>query len=81
MEGERVRARDLRPSSTGGADAARRPALKCAQPAEAAAIQTTIVDQQLVDAALTCGDATRAGFNAYRTAFGAGVAHDATTHC
>jgi hypothetical protein len=54
-----------------GADAARRPDLRCAQPAEAAAIQTTIVDQQLVDAALTCGDATREGFNAYRRAFGA----------
>ena len=57
--------------SVADADAARRPSLKCAQPAEAAAIQTTVVDQQLVDAALTCGDATRAGFNAYRTAFGA----------
>ena len=56
--------------SAGGAVAARRPVLKCAQPDEAAAIQTTAVDQQLVDAALTCGDATRASFNAYRTAFG-----------
>ncbi len=56
--------------SAGSADAARRPALKCAEPEEAAAIQTTVVVQQLVDAALTCGDATRAGFNAYRTAFG-----------
>jgi len=56
--------------SIAAADAARRPSLKCAQPAEAAAIQTTIVDQQLVDAALTCGDATRDGFNAYRRSFG-----------
>jgi len=56
--------------STGYAVAAHRPALKCAQPAEVAAIQTTAVDQQLVDAALTCGDATRAGFNSYRMAFG-----------
>jgi hypothetical protein len=55
----------------GEAEAARRPALKCAQPAEVAAIQITAVDQQLVDAALTCGDATRNGFNAYRTSFGA----------
>ncbi|MEI9990701.1 MAG: DUF992 domain-containing protein [Rhizomicrobium sp.] len=54
----------------GQAEAARRPALRCAQPAEVAAIQTTVVDQQLVDAALTCGDATRNGFNAYRTSFG-----------
>jgi hypothetical protein len=53
-----------------GAEAARRPALKCAQPDEAAAIQTTVVDQQLVDAALTCGDLIRSKFNAYRTAFG-----------
>jgi len=56
--------------TVGSADAARRPSLKCAQPVEAAAIQTTIVDQQLVDAALTCGDSTREGFNAYRRAFG-----------
>jgi hypothetical protein len=55
----------------GAADAARRPQLKCASPPEVAAIQTTVVDQQLVDAALTCGDATRTGFNAYRTGFGA----------
>ncbi|MEI9996296.1 MAG: DUF992 domain-containing protein [Rhizomicrobium sp.] len=55
----------------GQAEAARRPVLKCAQPAEVAAIQTTVIDQQLVDAALTCGDATRNGFNAYRTAFAA----------
>src|ERR1700710_273345 len=54
----------------GAADAARRPQLKCASPPEVAAIQTTVVDQQLVDAALTCGDATRGGFNTYRTAFG-----------
>jgi hypothetical protein len=55
----------------GQAEAARRPMLKCAQPAEVAAIQTTVVDQQLVDAALTCGDATRDHFNSYRTSFGA----------
>ncbi|MEJ1967546.1 MAG: DUF992 domain-containing protein [Rhizomicrobium sp.] len=29
-----------------------------------------MVDQQLVDAALTCGDATREAFNAYRRSFG-----------
>ena len=56
--------------SLADAQAARRPSLKCAQPDEAAAIQTTVVDQQLVDAALTCGDVVRARFNAYRTAFG-----------
>ncbi len=56
--------------AAGEAEAAHRPALKCAQPAEVAAIQTTVVDQQLVDAALTCGDVTREGFNAYRTSFG-----------
>src|SRR5665213_1568147 len=54
----------------GEAQAARRPVLQCAQPAEVAAIQTTVVDQQLVDAALTCGQVTRDAFNAYRTAFG-----------
>jgi len=52
------------------AEAARRPILRCAEPFETAAIQTTIVDQQLVDAALTCGAATRNSFNAYRTTFG-----------
>ncbi|MEI9885303.1 MAG: DUF992 domain-containing protein [Rhizomicrobium sp.] len=56
--------------SIGEAEAARRPVLRCADPGEVAAIQTTVVDQQLVDAALTCGDATREGFNAYRRAFG-----------
>ncbi len=56
--------------AAGEAEAARRPKLQCAQPDEVAAIQTTVVDQQLVDAALTCGDATRSGFNSYRTAFG-----------
>ncbi|HWD27056.1 MAG TPA: DUF992 domain-containing protein [Rhizomicrobium sp.] len=55
----------------GEAEAAHRPMLKCAEAAEVAAIQTTVVDQQLVDAALTCGDATRDGFNTYRTNFGA----------
>jgi hypothetical protein len=54
----------------GSAEAVHRPALKCAEPEEAAAIQTTVVDQQLVDAALTCGDVIRSKFNAYRTAFG-----------
>ena len=54
----------------GAAEAAHRPMLKCAQPAEVAAIQTTVVDQQLVDAALACGDATRDGFNSYRTSYG-----------
>jgi len=56
--------------AAGAAQAARRPNLKCAQPSEVAAIQTTVVDQQLVDAALTCGDATREAFNNYRRAFG-----------
>lgn len=56
--------------SLDGAHAAHRPSLKCAEPDEAAAIQTTVVDQQLVDAALTCGAPIREKFNAYRTAFG-----------
>ena len=57
--------------AAGEAEAARRPSLKCAQPAEVAAIQTTVIDQQLVDAALTCGDVTRDHFNSYRMSFGA----------
>lgn len=57
-------------AAAGEAEAARRPKLQCAQPSEVAAIQTTVVDQQLVDAALTCGDATREAFNTYRRNFG-----------
>lgn len=56
--------------AAGEAQAARRPRLQCANPAEVAAIQTTVVDQQLVDAALTCGDTTREAFNTYRRNFG-----------
>lgn len=56
--------------AAGEAEAARRPKLQCADPTEVAAIQTTVVDQQLVDAALTCGAETREAFNTYRRNFG-----------
>jgi len=56
--------------AAGEADAARRPKLQCADPSEGAAIQTSVVDQQLVDAALTCGAETRVAFNTYLRNFG-----------
>jgi hypothetical protein len=45
-------------------------ALKCADPAEVTAMQTTAIQQQLMDAALTCGDAARDNYNAFQTRFG-----------
>ena len=50
-----------------GAEA--RKALKCADPKEVAAMQTSAIQQELMDAALTCGDQARTDFNAFQTAF------------
>ena len=55
--------------SAGSAEA--RKALKCAGPAEVAAMQTAAVQQELMDAALTCGDQARTDFNAFQTSFNA----------
>jgi hypothetical protein len=55
--------------TAGGAEA--RKALKCAGPAEVAAMQTAAIQQELMDAALTCGDQARTDFNAFQTSFNA----------
>ncbi len=44
--------------------------LKCASPAEIAAMQTSAIQQQLMDAALTCGETARVNYNAFQTRFG-----------
>ena len=55
-----------------GADAAPKRAkpLKCAAPAEITAMQTTAIQQQLMVAALSCGDAARDNYNLFQTRFG-----------
>ena len=42
---------------------------KCADPAEVSAMQTTAIQQLLMDAALTCGDVARDNYNAFQTRF------------
>lgn len=42
---------------------------KCADSSEVMAMQTTAVQQQLMDAALTCGDSARDNYNAFQTRF------------
>lgn len=44
-------------------------ALTCAKPAEFAAMQVAAAQQELMVAALTCGDAARADYNAFQTGF------------
>ncbi|MDE1986259.1 MAG: hypothetical protein KGJ28_06935 [Alphaproteobacteria bacterium] len=53
---------------TSGAEA-RKP-LRCAQPAEVTAMQAAAVQQELMDAALTCGEQARVNYNAFQTTFG-----------
>lgn len=53
---------------TSGAEAKK--ALKCANPAEITAMQASAVQQELMDAALTCGEAALTNFNAFQTSFG-----------
>jgi hypothetical protein len=55
---------------TAGSAQARK-ALQCAGPAEVAAMQTAAIQQELMDAALTCGDQARTDFNAFQTSFNA----------
>lgn len=52
----------------GGAEA--RKSLKCAAPEDVTAMQVAAIQQELMDAALTCGDSTRDNFNAFQTSFG-----------
>jgi len=55
-------------AATGAAEAKK--ALKCADPAEVTAMQASAVQQELMDAALTCGEAAQTNFNAFQTSFG-----------
>ena len=55
-------------AATGGAEAKK--ALKCANPAEVTAMQASAVQQELMDAALTCGEAAQTNYNAFQTSFG-----------
>jgi hypothetical protein len=41
----------------------------CAMPAELAAMQVSAIQQELMDAALTCGDQARNDFNAFQTGY------------
>ncbi len=43
--------------------------MKCADPAEVTAMQTAAIQQQLMDAALTCGEVARENYNAFQTRF------------
>jgi len=52
-----------------GASHKRAKPLKCADPAEVTAMQTTAIQQELMDAALTCGDTARDNYNAFQTRF------------
>jgi hypothetical protein len=54
--------------AAGGAEAKSKP-LKCASREEVTAMQTTAIQQQLMDAALTCGDTARINYNAFQTRF------------
>jgi hypothetical protein len=54
--------------AAGGAEAKSKP-LKCAGPEEVTAMQITTVQQQLMVAALTCGDTARINYNAFQTRF------------
>ncbi|GAA0550208.1 hypothetical protein FHS83_001217 [Rhizomicrobium palustre] len=55
--------------AAGAAPKAKAVSGKCADPAEVSAMQTTAIQQQLMDAALTCGDAARDNYNAFQTRF------------
>jgi hypothetical protein len=43
---------------------------KCASEAEMSAQYTTAIQQELMDAALTCGDSARVNYNAFQTRYG-----------
>jgi hypothetical protein len=55
-------------AATAGAEAKK--ASKCANPAEVTAMQASAVQQELMDAALTCGEAAQTNYNAFQTSFG-----------
>ncbi len=49
--------------------AAHRPKINCAQPDEVTAIQTAVIQQELMDAALGCGEHAQQNFNAFQTSY------------
>src|ERR1700754_4576513 len=51
-------------------DAIARPRTNCANALEVSALQTVVVQQELMDAALGCGDEAMHKFNAFQTAYG-----------
>jgi len=53
-----------------GSAAPRGKPLKCASPDEVTAMQAASIQQELMDAALTCGDVARDNYNAFQTRFG-----------
>jgi hypothetical protein len=55
--------------AAGAAPRKRAAPLKCAAPAEVTAMQTTAIQQELMDAALVCGDSARDNYNAFQTRF------------
>lgn len=55
--------------AAGAAPKKARPAGACASPAEVTAQQTTAIQQELMDAALTCGDTARVNYNSFQTRF------------
>lgn len=54
----------------GAAEARYKKPLLCAQPDEVTAMQAAAIQQELMDAALTCGDEARDNYNAFQTSFG-----------
>jgi len=64
-------------AATVGAEAKK--ALKCANPAEVTAMQASAVQQELMDAALTCGEAAQTNYNAFQTSFGPELRHSDKT--
>jgi hypothetical protein len=53
---------------TAGAEAKK--VSRCASPAEVTAMQASAVQQELMDAALTCGEAALTNYNAFQTSYG-----------
>jgi len=55
-------------AATGGAEAKK--VSQCASPAEVTAMQVSAVQQELMDAALTCGESALTNYNAFQTSYG-----------
>ena len=57
-------------AAAGAAPRGKAKPVKCASPLEVTAMQATSIQQELMDAALTCGDVARDNYNAFQTRFG-----------